>query len=176
MDRETQPSNLSSQDPSRRRLLTLMGAGGAAILASQLASNEAQAGHNGTNTMHLGETNLSPGGASSSITANVAGAPTLGLLNNNAGGSAIQVQGKAKFSTGGSGVVPAGQASVFVADTDVTSDSHISVTLVTNPMWRLLMWVERDPGVGFRVHLTPAPTRRRLETHFTYLITEPHSG
>ena len=173
MDGEPQ-SNPSSQDTSRRRLLTLMGAGGAAIVASQLASGEAKAGHDGTNTMHLGEANQS--GASSSITANVTAAPTLGLSNNNAGGSALQVQGKAKFSTAGSGVVPAGQASVFVADPDVTNESHISVTLVTNPVWRLLMWVERDPGDGFTVHLTPAPTSRRLETHFTYLITEPHSG
>lgn len=279
---DSQPSPSSSSGTSRRRLFTLMGAGGAAIVASQLPRKDALAGHDGTNIMHLGEQNDAPFGSISQINANVAG-PTLVLHNENDsddasvlqcdadvgisgrlgvddpvgprktieagshGGTAVEgasfptdildpegepqlgigvrglshsaeggygegpgvgvhgqsrtgvgvlgtctgagrgvnarsdspdgmalvVEGKSGFSTAGSALIPAGENSVFVADADVTGeDSHISVTLVSDPGPRTIRWVERDPGSGFTVHLSPAPVRQRPETHLTYLIVE----
>lgn len=275
----------SSDETSRRRLLTLMGAGGAAAWATLVSSKEAHAGHDASNVMHLGENNTAPG--PSTIDANVDG-PML-LLNNShssgntlhahqpvgvfvdverpafmvgneaAGGGGIEalsqaggigiegqviltdeelefedqkngygvrgisssssetygdgpgvgvngsagtgtgvlgmcvaagigvearsdtpegvalnVRGKARFSTGGSGVVPTGQNSVFVADVDVTEESHISVTLASNPGSRVVSWVERDPDAGgFTVHMSSASPNKRPETLFTYLVTEP---
>jgi hypothetical protein len=90
-------------------------------------------------------------------------------------GIALQVRGKTTFTTGGSAAVPAGGESVFVAHPDVTEESHISVTLVSDPGIRQVLWVERDPGNGFTVYFTPAPPRKRPETHLTYLITEPNA-
>ena len=88
------------------------------------------------------------------------------------GGLALDVVGKARFSTAGAGAVPQGQNTVFVANPAVTADSHVTVTLAGNPGNRQLHWVERNPGVGFRVRLTqgqgPKPP-----TNFTYLIVEP---
>lgn len=87
------------------------------------------------------------------------------------GGLALEVVGKARFSTCGAGTVPAGDNSVFVANGAVMAVSHISVTLTGNPGQRQLRWVERVPGSGFTVHLTtggPKPA-----TDFTYLIVEP---
>jgi len=88
------------------------------------------------------------------------------------GGLALDVVGKARFSTAGAGAVPQGQNTVFVANPAVTADSHVTVTLASNPGNRQLHWVERNPGVGFRVRLTqgqgPKPP-----TNFTYLIVEP---
>jgi hypothetical protein len=89
----------------------------------------------------------------------------------------LHVDGKAKFSTGGTGVIPAGATSVMVSDSNVTGVSHVSVTLTSDPgaapgnqTHASLKWVARMAGSGFRVHMTrpvgPATT-------FTYLITEP---
>ena len=86
-------------------------------------------------------------------------------------GFALDVLGRARFSTAGSAVIPAGQSSVFVADADVGSGSHISVTLVGNPGVRTVQWVDRAPGSGFTVHLTtvgPKPA-----TPLTYFMVEP---
>jgi hypothetical protein len=47
-----------------------MGAGGAALLATLFSRNEARAGHDGTNVMHLGESNNTPAGASTAVGAN----------------------------------------------------------------------------------------------------------
>jgi hypothetical protein len=94
------------------------------------------------------------------------GTPTLN-------GAALQVVGRARFSTGGSAVVPTGQTSVFVGNGAVTPDSHISVTLVNDPGSRSVHWVERDDGNGFTVHMSSAPPNKRPETFLTYLITEP---
>ena len=49
--------------------------------------------------------------------------------------------GRAAFGTVGSGTIPAGQNSVFVADQAVTETSHISVTLISNPGPRAVHWV-----------------------------------
>lgn len=285
MGDEAYASSRLAEDTSRRRLLTLMGAGGAAALAALLAQDEAQAGHDATNVMHLGESNSAsapttidanndgpmlllnnahatgtslhahkplgvftdvtrPGmmvvndgeggggiealsraggigiegqvipteeelefedqkngygvrGISSSSFENYGDGPGVGV-HGSAGtgtgvlgmcvaagigvearsdipeGAALRVRGKAWFSTGGSGVVPMGQSSVFVSDVDVTEESHISVTLVSNPGARSVSWVERDPNAGgFTVHMSPASPNKRPETFFTYLLTEP---
>lgn len=285
MGGEASASSRLSEETSRRRLLTLMGVGGAAGLATLLSQDEAQAGHDSTNVMHLGETNSAPG--ASTIDANVDGPmlllnnshssgnalhahkpvgvfvdverPAVMVENQGAGGGGIEaaskaggigveglvvptdeelefedqkngygvrgisssspetygdgpgvgvhgsagtgtgvlgtcvaagigvearsdtpegvalnVRGKARFSTGGSGVVPTGQNSVFVADVDVTEDSHISVTVVSDPGSRVFSWVKRDPDAGgFTVHMPSASPNKRPETHFTYLVTEP---
>jgi hypothetical protein len=254
---------------ARRRLLTLMGAGGAAIVASQLASPEAQAGHDSTNTFHLGESNTAPAGSVTQLhgsaadpdptlrisnasgraleadgpsvfSADEAEAGTLTLFNGNStgfalraevfggpdavgvrgiassegggfgegagegvqgsagtgfgvmgitqsgvgvtcraetpAGIALQVRGRAAFSSQGTGTVPAGQSSVFVADSNVTEEeTHITVTMVSDPGSRYVRWVQRDHDAGgFTVHMSAAPPPQRPETHFTYLITEPY--
>jgi hypothetical protein len=292
MGGDSSDSAPSSEDTSRRRLLTLMGAGGAAALATLVSSKEAQAGHDGSNVMHLGEGNSAPG--SSTIDANVDGPmlllnnshssgnalhahkpvgvfvvverPALMVENQGAGGGAIEgaskaggigvegfvvpadeelefefedqrngygvrgisssspetygdgpgvgvhgqsgsgngvlgtttgsgagvraaswgddgidlslgpalwVEGRSRFSTAGGDVVPAGQTSVFVANEAVTADSHISVTLVSDPGSRSVRWIERDPGNGFTVHMSSAPPPQRLEILLTYFVVEP---
>jgi hypothetical protein len=296
----------SSENASRRRLLTLMGAGGAAALATLMSSTEAQAGHDGTNTMHLGESNAVAAGSTTSHNANTEGpglilsnshssgsavhahqpvgvyvnvdrdalqlentsthelaggisatvhggphgvegvaypseefhkgigvrgvstnesgdygeGPGIGVLGNtgsgvgvhgfssdngtgvkgesetgvgvrglanstsaigvrainNLEGLALAVTGKARFSTAGSGKVPAGENSGFVENAQVTNDSHISVTLTSNPGQREVRWVERNPGSGFTVHMSALPVDKRRRTSFTYLIVEPAEG
>jgi hypothetical protein len=85
-------------------------------------------------------------------------------------GQALRVEGRAVFSTAGSGTVPQGQNSVLVANSAVTAASHITVTLVSNPGLRSLHWVQPSPGSGFTVRLTQASTSQRPATAFTYLI------
>jgi hypothetical protein len=88
-------------------------------------------------------------------------------------GLALRTRGKSAFSTAGAAVIPAKADSVFVTNPAVTGDSHISVTLASDPGPRQLQWVERNPGSGFTVHLSPAPVNRRPETRLTYLVIEP---
>jgi hypothetical protein len=92
---------------------------------------------------------------------------------------ALYVQGPATFSTAGSGIIPANQNSVFVSNPAVTAQSHITVTLTGDPATvsvkggsgtSAIMWVERQPGTGFVVHLT---SRVGAATPLTYLIVEP---
>jgi hypothetical protein len=90
-------------------------------------------------------------------------------------GVALDVVGKARYSTAGSGAVPAGQQSVAVSNPAVTAESHITVSLTSNPGNRQVRWVERDPGTGFTVHLVPTPPNQRPLTTLTYLIVEPGS-
>lgn len=89
------------------------------------------------------------------------------------GGIALEVLGKARFSTAGASVVPQGTNSVFVANMAVTASSHITVTLTGDPGNRQVRWVGRTPGSGFSVNLSPAPPNGRPQTPFTYLIVEP---
>jgi hypothetical protein len=96
-----------------------------------------------------------------------------GLRGESASGLALDVAGKARFSTAGSSTVPQGQNSVFVANAAVTADSHVSVTLAGNPGARQLHYVSRSPGAGFTLNLTSAPPPQRPQTPFTYLIVEP---
>lgn len=83
------------------------------------------------------------------------------------------MDGRLGFSTAGNDVIPEGAESAFVADTRVTAASHISVTLTSDPGPRGVSWIERSPGCGFTVHLSPAPPKRRRSAQLTYLISEP---
>lgn len=89
------------------------------------------------------------------------------------GGLALRVDGRAAFGTAGSATIPSGGSSLFVSSPDVTADSHISVTLTSNPGTRQVLWIERAAGSGFTVHMTSAPARQRPQTSFTYLVVEP---
>ena len=89
------------------------------------------------------------------------------------GGIALEVLGKARFSTAGAGVVPQGSSSVFVANIAVTANSHITATLTGDPGNRHVRWIGRTPGSGFTLNLSLAPPSGRPETPFTYLIVEP---
>jgi hypothetical protein len=109
-------SSRASEDTSRRGLLTVMGAGGVAALATLVSSKEAQAGHDTTNVFHLGEVNTNPSnptrlnaaageGAALEISGNPDGA---GLIVN-AGQSVFNGTGEAAtlFVTAGGPDVPA---------------------------------------------------------------------
>jgi hypothetical protein len=89
------------------------------------------------------------------------------------GGLALDVVGKARFSTAGAAAVAAGQNTAVVANTAVTGSSHVSVTLVGDPGPRQLRWLQRSPGVGFTVHFSGGPPGQRPQVPFTYLIVEP---
>lgn len=102
----------------------------------------------------------------------------IGVQAVSAGGTALQVEGKARFSTAAAGTVPAGQDSAFINNPAVTALSHVTVTLTGDPgqassapgSKALIAWVERRPGTGFVVHMS-RPVR--FATAFTYLIVEP---
>lgn len=87
-------------------------------------------------------------------------------------GTALRVNGTAEFATAGSAVIPSGQSSLVVHDARVTTASHVSITLTSDPGNRQIAWVEPHPGSGFTVHMTPVPVRWRPRTSFTYLIVE----
>jgi hypothetical protein len=87
-----------------------------------------------------------------------------------ADGFALEVIGKASFSTAGAGSIPVAASSASVANPAVTADSHITVTLTGDPAPADLRWVERQPGAGFIVHLS---RKAQNATPFTFLIVEP---
>jgi hypothetical protein len=70
-DESAASSSVVRDATSRRRVLAWMGAGGAALLATLFSRNEAQAGHDGTNVLHLGEPNSAPPGRGTAIGSNV---------------------------------------------------------------------------------------------------------
>jgi hypothetical protein len=94
------------------------------------------------------------------------------------GPTALRVLGNADFSTAGSGTIPANQDSVFVGAPFVTALSHVTVTLTGDPgqassqpgFKPVVVWVERQPGTGFVVHMS-RPVR--VDTPFTYVVVEP---
>lgn len=93
-------------------------------------------------------------------------------------GTALQVEGPAKFETAAAGNIPAGQDRAFVSNRSVTDLSHVTVTLTGDPgqassapgSGAVPVWVERRSGTGFVVHMS-RPVR--FATPFTYLIVEP---
>lgn len=87
-------------------------------------------------------------------------------------GVALEVFGKAKFSTvANAGSIPTGADTFVVSNTNVTAVSHISVTLTANPTSRTAVsWIDRNPGVGFTLHLT---ARVATATTISYSILEP---
>lgn len=109
----------------------------------------------------------------------------VGLEAQNLSGRALVVIGKAAFSTSGTGSIAANSSFAIVADNRVGAASHITVTLTSDPRGHngdedrqsssdqrfvAVSWIERNPGVGFTVHLT---SNSMAETPFTYLVTEP---
>jgi hypothetical protein len=91
-------------------------------------------------------------------------------------GIALVVNGMAVFSTAGGSTIPLGQSSMFVSDSAVTDESHITATLTGSPgsfvsgFPPVIQWLERQPGQGFVIHLT---RKVGQATPFTYLIVEP---
>jgi hypothetical protein len=69
---------------SRRNVLAMLGAGGAAAVATLFSRDQAHAGHDSTNTLHLGEENFAPTGQETEVNANVDG---FGFRVNNNGAS-----------------------------------------------------------------------------------------
>lgn len=97
-----------------------------------------------------------------------------GVKAESANGTALEVVGKASFSITGTGVIDKNTNSAVIADPNVTVDSIILVTLTSdpgNPM-ASVQWFERNPGVGFTLHLA---ARVRNPTTFSYIILEPRS-
>lgn len=133
------------------------------------------------NGVHGGSSTTGNGVQGSSAAGNgVAGDSDTGTAGrfDSENGTALAVHGTATFSTAGSDTIPAGQDSVFVTH-PVTGDSHVSVTLTSDPGPRTLGWVERaSDGSGFTVHLAsdrpgrPGPATRPA-TSLTYLVIEP---
>ncbi len=86
------------------------------------------------------------------------------------GGLALNVVGKARFSTAGAAAIPRWRRLAFVPNPAVTANSHITVTLTGNPGLASISWVERRPGTGFIVHVSGWSI---WDVPFTYLIVEP---
>ncbi len=82
-------------------------------------------------------------------------------------GHALEVWGKAAFSTAGAGVMPAKADALGVPNKAVTLDSHITVTFTGDPGRVSVAWVERHADTGFTVHMS---SRCRSAVPFTYLI------
>jgi hypothetical protein len=87
-------------------------------------------------------------------------------------GLALNVLGRVAFSTAGAGVIRRGMNADFIANPAVTTQSHISVALTDDPGQRQVRWIERMPGSGFTVHLSPPTGGGRPRTSLTYLIVE----
>src|SRR5262249_44196346 len=72
---------------------------------------------------------------------------------NTGGGFALEVAGKAEFSTTGQGTIPASKKKFFVSDTRVDAKTQVVVTLTSNPGHDAsLVWVQTNPGSGFTIH------------------------
>lgn len=92
-------------------------------------------------------------------------------------GTALRVEGKSSFSTVGNGTIPRLKRSytVSVAAGLVTANSHISVTLTSDPTVlagdAAISWIQRDPANNrFTINLNKAVGK---DTTFTYFIVEP---
>jgi hypothetical protein len=86
-------------------------------------------------------------------------------------GIALKVEGKTAFATAGNGVIQAGLSQITVPETNVTSESHITVTLTGNPGNQAAVhWIKRIAGVGFEIHFSNMLANNAT---FSYLIVEP---
>lgn len=96
----------------------------------------------------------------------------VGVKAESTSGFALEVIGRARFSTAGAGMINRDADSAATSDYNVSENSIILVTLTSNPgnPNSIVQWVERNPGVGFTVHLTK---KVGTATTFTYLILEP---
>jgi TAT (twin-arginine translocation) pathway signal sequence len=106
-----------------------------------------------------------------------------GAVGEGSNAPALRVEGDAQFSTARSGVIPAGQDSVFVSQPHLPGN-HITVTLRGDPggvnsggqLPPFVVWVENVSGFppppggnGFIVHLS---RKVRKDTPFTYLLVK----
>ena len=89
------------------------------------------------------------------------------------GGIALDVSGRARFTTAGNGTVPAKADSHAVSNPAVQANSNVIATLTSDPGDAQISWVERNPGSGFVLHLTK---KLGAATSFAYFITESASG
>ncbi len=87
---------------------------------------------------------------------------------NGANGFALRVAGRAGFSSGGSGVIPARVANHLVAHPSVTPGSHVTVTFRGDPGRARVEWIECQAG-RFIIHLQGG---HRVSIPFTYLVLE----
>lgn len=124
----------------------------------------------GTSETGIGTAGAAPGDAPGMVAFSGLAAGGPGGLPLPDGGLALAVEGKARFSTAGSGVVPVRADAATVSNPAVTADSHITVTFTGDPGRASVAWVERQPGSGFIVHLSG---KSRWAVPFTYLIVEP---
>jgi hypothetical protein len=90
------------------------------------------------------------------------------LAEHSRSGRGLAVNGRAAFSSCGSDTIAAGRTSKTVTNAAVTTNSHITVTLTTDPGSAQILWVQKQTG-SFTIHLTRAVTNA---TSFTYLIVE----
>jgi len=87
-------------------------------------------------------------------------------------GRGLAVKGRAGFSACGSATISARRSFKVVNDPAVTLDSHITVTLTSDPgASAQVLWLQRQVG-SFRLQLTRSVVNG---TTFTYLIVEPFS-
>jgi hypothetical protein len=85
--------------------------------------------------------------------------------------AALRVFGHARFSTLGSGTIPAGADATFVPFLSVTAQSHIMVALTSDPGSKAtVQWIARAAGTGFTLHLTATA---KIATTFTFFIVQP---
>lgn len=111
---------------------------------------------------------LGPGGFA--IWANAAQSGAIGLRTGNAqGGIALDVAGRARFTTAGSATVPAKADTQVVSNPAVQANSNVIVTLTSDPGDAQIAWVERIAASGFVLHMTK---KVGAPTTFAYLITE----
>ena len=110
----------------------------------------------------LGDSERGPGVRGTSLLGAGVHAANLG------GGLALRVDGRARFSSSGTGVVPAGSDSQFVPYSDpLGAATQVLVTLISDADAAVLEWVELSPGAGFTVHLA-APAPRNIR--FTFVV------
>jgi hypothetical protein len=96
----------------------------------------------------------------------------IGVLAEHTGsGRGLAVKGRASFSSCGTDAISAGGTSKTVNNPAITANSHITVTLATDPGSAQVLWVQRQAG-SFTLHLTRSVSNA---TSFTYLIVEPFS-
>jgi hypothetical protein len=109
-----------------------------------------------------------PSGIAILARADHAGAIGLSAVNAQ-GGIALDVVGRARFSTAGSSTIPAKADSQAVSNSAVQANSNVIITLTSDPGDAQISWAERNPGSGFVVHMTK---KVGAATTFAYLITE----
>ena len=68
-------------------------------------------------------------------------------------GIALDIEGKARFSTVGNGLIPDKAKSAVVVDANVSAASHVMVTLTSDPDDSAVSWVDVQAG-QFELHVT----------------------